>query len=397
MAGLGRLGYYRALGIEPRPSSVSDGDFHQVVLSAYMKCCVAEPERNDTWNLIMTVLMRPDFETWYLRIHGGPDLYSVLDVPCTADVEVIRRQFKQLAKALHPDRRKNPDEDNKWLKIQIDEDMKRVNRAHEVLTNNRAAYDAAGKPYDLLANGRAADDENVSDPEQDEPFQQKPKRKRKRANTNKNSIQKVNIVVPLTDLYKGTTRDIRYKRGVRLPDDTWTSYDLVTRIVIPARTSPGHFATRVVAGEYCESIGRMADVHFYAVLPDDPCMYRVEGLNIGVDVDVSLTDMVCGGGTYFVAFPDAPTDYKEMKLTRKVHHGSKIVLQGQGFRDPNEPGVFGDLVCTVRVIVPEMRGPRVAKAFRVAIDALLSNDIFVSETMATNILGTEQDPDQLAF
>lgn len=65
------------------------------------------------------------------------DMYEILGVSRSASTQEIRKAYKQLVKIWHPDKNKNPDAPNKFMKI---------NEAYETLTddNKRALYDRYG-------------------------------------------------------------------------------------------------------------------------------------------------------------------------------------------------------------------------------------------------------------
>jgi molecular chaperone DnaJ len=67
-----------------------------------------------------------------------PDYYKILESPQNATDEEIKKQYRHLAKKIHPD--KNKEEKSEEIMIQI-------NKAYEVLSNKELR-----KKYDMYLN-----------------------------------------------------------------------------------------------------------------------------------------------------------------------------------------------------------------------------------------------------
>ncbi|MGI0056009.1 MAG: DnaJ domain-containing protein [Nitrosarchaeum sp.] len=67
-----------------------------------------------------------------------PDYYKILEIPQNATHEEIKKQYRQLAKKIHPD--KNKEEKSEEIMVQI-------NKAYEILSNKELR-----KKYDMYLN-----------------------------------------------------------------------------------------------------------------------------------------------------------------------------------------------------------------------------------------------------
>ncbi|KAL6246923.1 hypothetical protein RBB50_006230 [Rhinocladiella similis] len=85
------------------------------------------------------------------------DYYADLDLPSTADSEEIKKQFRYLAKQLHPDR-------NPGHEVEVVPKFQAVQAAHEILSDpvEKAKYDAARAK--IAARNAAAAATNYTDP-----------------------------------------------------------------------------------------------------------------------------------------------------------------------------------------------------------------------------------------
>jgi curved DNA-binding protein len=362
---------------------------------------------------IREVLTRPKWREWYTQVHCGTSYYAVLGVRKTCTTDDIRRAYKALARELHPDRRNNAiTRNNVHLTAQAVMDMQRVNAAHAVLTQSRALYDTARAPYDFNpgapqapeSDGSADDgsaDDGYDDPADGDPARGPSPRSSKRRKTQKAPApdpgpQKVVLVVPLSDLYGGTKRTVELARGYELEDGTWVTRVVPFTIRIPERTMPGHFATRSAAGEYHPGRRGCADIWFIAELPGEAAPFTVAGSNLHTRATVDLVSAVTGHGEYRVLHPTDFTLIRRVKLSRRLKHGETVTVRGLGLRDLATDRL-GDLICTVDVRYPEMRGPRVAKAFRACLAALFSDNLFESEAMTTAVLHDGPGADATLF
>jgi hypothetical protein len=80
--------------------------------------------------------------------------YQILGISPTSDLDEIRRRYRFLAKAYHPDRFTDPQR-----KLEAEKEMQRINEAYSVLSNpkKRVDYD---RQFSLKENGHLDDEDN---------------------------------------------------------------------------------------------------------------------------------------------------------------------------------------------------------------------------------------------
>ncbi len=291
------------------------------------------------------------------------DPYSELGVSRGASQEEIRKSFRKLAKALHPDQ--NPGDPK------AEERFKRVSAAFDIVGDpaKRKKYDrgeldadgrethpgfrpggpgggspfGAGGPFQGGFRGGDADGVNFDDI-LGEMFGRgggagAAAGGRTRGFAAKGPDVRARLEIDLEDAIKGATRRITFGDGKSLD------------VTIPKGASEGQVLRLRGQGQAGRGGGAPGDALIELAIRPHP-LYRREGADLHMDLPIALPDAVLG------AKVDAPTPDGAVSLTvpKGANSGATLRLRGRGGVDP-DGGRRGDLFARLMIVLPEPPGP----------------------------------------
>ncbi len=284
------------------------------------------------------------------------DFYNILSVSKTASDDEIKRAYRKLAKKYHPDR--NPDNPK------AEEKFKEVQQAYDTLgdSEKRSQYDQYGevgvgqwstdprgqKVYSWGGSGSAVGVDDLEDLFSsfggggkrasifDEIFGGQ--RGRQSMASQRGQDHQQNITLTFEQAIRGTTLTLQMKMGHNGRPET-------IEIKIPAGVSQNQ-KIRIAGRVPGLRGGPPGDL--YLVCDIKPhAYYTREGLDLYVDVPVSITEAVLGGKI------DVPTlDGKvSMSLPPGTPGGTRLRLKGKGVQKKGDaPG--GDLYVVINMTPP---------------------------------------------
>ncbi len=293
------------------------------------------------------------------------DYYRILGIDKSASEKEIKRAYRQLARQYHPD--KNPDDKS------AEERFKEINEAYEVLGDpeNRAKYDQLGRSYHRFqqmggspggfdfsqwsaAGGPRAGYQQVNIDFDDflggssgfsEFFRNifsggaRTQRTdfdslygRQSQTTGQNLEHKITIT--LAEAFHGTTRTLSRNGGEQFTAKVPRGAKTGTKVRLRGKGLPGPSGP--------------GDLYL-AIQVQSHEIFERDGNNLKVTVPVAVVSAVLGGKV------NVPTLTGSVKLTipAGTQGGRTFRLKGKGMPDLRKRDVFGDLLATVRIIVPE--------------------------------------------
>ncbi|MDQ0349699.1 J domain-containing protein [Ancylobacter vacuolatus] len=309
------------------------------------------------------------------------DPYEILGVARNADQNEIKRAFRKLAKKLHPDANKDSPK--------AQEQFAELNAAHEILSDvdkrgqfDRGEIDAEGKPrgFEGFPGGgfnrgfrRAAPGENPY-----ESFSFGPEGARRSGHGPHDAGGFDDVIADILGGLGGRGRGKARGAGGEMPrggDVDITVPVALERIVeggsvkvhlpngravevkIPAGAVEGHRMRLKGQGEPSPFGGAPGDA--YVVVAYAPHRhFRIEGSDLRTDVPLPLADAVLGGKVR------VPTLGGEVALSVPAHtqSGRTFRLRGKGL--PKADGAAGDLLATMRIMLPEAPDPELEELMR---------------------------------
>ncbi len=269
------------------------------------------------------------------------DLYAILGVKKSDSPDAIKKQYRKLARELHPDKTKG---DKK-----LEERFKDVSEAYEVLSDDKkkAEYD---EMRDALKSGRMP--RGGSNPQggfQQGGFQQ---------GGDFNDI--------FGDLFGGGGRR-GPRRGQDLQTQTTISFrDSIYGSEITIRTGAEPFTTRIPAGikdgakiklkgRGAQGDGGPGDLFVVVHVTPHPLFKRDEN-NLLMTLPVTFTETALGAD---IAVPTLGGDDVTVRLAPGTPNGKKLKIKGQGISRNHEQG---DLILTIDVQVPQRVDGKAKKA-----------------------------------
>lgn len=269
------------------------------------------------------------------------DLYAILGVKKSDSPDAIKKQYRKLARELHPDKTKG---DKK-----LEERFKDVSEAYEVLSDDKkkAEYD---EMRDALKSGRMP--RGGSNPQggfQQGGFQQ---------GGDFNDI--------FGDLFGGGGRR-GPRRGQDLQTQTTISFrDSIYGSEITIRTGAEPFTTRIPAGikdgakiklkgRGAQGDGGPGDLFVVVHVTPHPLFKRDEN-NLLMTLPVTFTETALGAD---IAVPTLGGDDVKVRLAPGTPNGKKLKIKGQGISRNHEQG---DLILTIDVQVPQRVDGKAKKA-----------------------------------
>jgi len=285
------------------------------------------------------------------------DYYKTLGVEKMASQDDIQRAYRKLARKYHPDINKASDAEEKF---------KQINEAYEVLgdPDKRAKYDRFGSGRDgQFVNQGYQDGENVqfhfsnADPGQFSDFFQNlfggggwnfteessfrgGGVRRRRGRDHETAIN-----ISLADAYHGAMKSIELERAEPgsdgRPTRTRRNYD----ITIPQGVTDGSLIRLAGQGGSGSGGGGAGDLFLRVnILPDH--RFTLNGHDLATTVDITPWEAALGAKVM------VPTVDGRINLTvaAGTQSGQSLRVRGKGM--PVAPGRFGDLLVTVRIVVP---------------------------------------------
>lgn len=269
------------------------------------------------------------------------DLYEILGVSKDASEEDIKKAYKKLAVKYHPD--KNPG--NK----EAEEKMKEINNAYNVLSDpdNKRKYDMGG---DNMGGGFGFDPFDIASRMRDFGFGFGGGFRSNQGFQQKGRDIKIDLGISLEEIYKGTTKKIRFNHSVSCKTcsgtggkestcDVCNGQGMVVQIV---ETQFGRMVNQRICGK-CNGAGKVIV---------DPCK-------------------TCNGAGAVVS-----TDVADIVIPQGCENGHTMIVKGGG--DFIKGGVSGDLY----VVINELPHPNTQRQ---------GNDMIkkINLTYLDFILGTE--------
>ena len=296
------------------------------------------------------------------------DYYETLGVPRDADADQIKKAFRRLARKFHPDVSKEP---NAELR------MKEINEANAVLSDpeKRAAYDALG-------SGHAAGEEFRPPPDWDAGFEFSrggfsggeaadfsdffselfgrmgaagPGERRGARGPARGEDHYAKILLDIEDAWRGGQQRI----SLRVP-----KLDERGRVVLDTRTldvqiPPGVREGQLIrlAGQGSAGAGQAPPGDLYLEVHFKPHpRFRLEGRNLLMELPVAPWEAALGA-VVPVALPDGKT--LRIRIPPGAQTGGELTAHAKGV--PGEPP--GDLVLTLRVVLPPADTPRAKELY----------------------------------
>jgi DnaJ-class molecular chaperone len=283
------------------------------------------------------------------------DYYETLGVPRTASTEEIRKAFKKLARTEHPDAR--PDDPGAQKRFA------EITEAWEVLGNpeKKARYDQFGHGFHGRANpfeGRANPFQGGGDPFEDG-----------HGFRGFTSGAKVDLEDLLGGMFgggkRGGGRGGRVRRGEDARAEITVAFDVAAEggehgLTLQSGSQVEHITVRIPAGiEHGKTIrlagqgnpgaggGPAGDLLVTVNVAPHP-WFRREGMNLVVDVPVTITEASLGGK---IEVPTLSEGEFLISIPPGTSSGRRLRLKGKGVRNPRT-GERGDLFAVVKVTVP---------------------------------------------
>jgi|SRR5450631_1579371 DnaJ-class molecular chaperone len=307
------------------------------------------------------------------------DPYAVLGVEKSADLAEIKKVFRKLAKKLHPDQSKDPKAKDKFAEI---------NAAYEILGDEkkRAAFDrgeidAEGKPrfhgfegfgaegpgfgrrsqaggpgfqhFEFNFGGGqpgAAEGLNASDIFADL-FGAGAAGGRRRgargpgAPPPRGEDVSADVTISLGEAVKGTTARVTLPTGRAL------------EVSVPAGIEDGKPIRLKRQGKQSPHGGEPGDAMVTVHIAKHP-YFRVEGRDLRLDLPVTLYEVVLGGKVNAPALDSTV----ELTIPPGSNGGRTLRLRGKGL--PNPQGAAGDLLVTLKIVLPDEADTELASLMR---------------------------------
>lgn len=304
------------------------------------------------------------------------DPYEVLGVSRSAGDSEIKKAYRKLAKAFHPD--SNPDDPK------AEERFSEATAAYDLLTDKdkRARYDrgeidADGNPrfqgfegfgqrgarthrqegprgtrwsYTTSGGAGAFDPDDILGQVFGRGFgagsggpreqRRGPRRPRSRGEDVAASLE-----IDLADAAKGATRRIRMQTGREVD------------VKIPAGIGSGK-QIRLKGQGWPDPMGGLSGDALITIKVRQHPQFTVSGSDLRHDLDVPLHDAVLGGTVRVPTLEGAV----EMKIPAWTSSGRTLRLKGKGL--PEQGGGSGDLLVSVRIVLPEKPDPELEALMR---------------------------------
>jgi len=301
------------------------------------------------------------------------DYYEILGVPRAASEEEINRAYRKLARQYHPDVNKSPDAPDKF---------KRVNEAYEVLHDpeKRKRYDHLGPSWQQGQGftpppGYENVEVHFGGPEGEADFSEFFRsvfgdmsglgagfgtRSRRRGAEGvwrrRGSDHEAEIELSLEEAAHGATKAIELEtlepggNGVARPGHK------TYQVTVPPGVSNGSRIRLAGQGGQGADGGGAGDLYLRVRLKPDR-RFHVEGHNLRTSVDVAPWEAALGAEVQVPTLEGVAT----VKVPPGTSSGQSLRLRGKGL--PRRSGQAGDLLATLRIVVPKTLSPRERNLF----------------------------------
>jgi DnaJ-class molecular chaperone len=299
------------------------------------------------------------------------DPYTVLGVAKTADIAEIKKAYRKLAKKLHPDQSKDPKAKDKFAE---------VSAAYEILGDEkkRAAFDrgeidAEGKPrfqgFEGFGAGAPGGPGGFTRRAPGGGFEHFEFRTAPGGGFDAGDI--------FSDLFGGAQRrggqsrplprgeDVEAQLTVSLREAVHGSKSRVTlptgrtlEVSVPAGVEDGQQIRLKGQGHPSQFGGEPGDAMVTVKIAKHP-YFRVDGRDLRLDLPVTLYEAVLGGKV------NVPTLDGQVELNVPAGSnggGRTLRLRGKGLPNPN--GTAGDLLVTLRIVLPDEIDPELKELAR---------------------------------
>ena len=272
----------------------------------------------------------------------GDDYYAILGVKKSDNADAIKKQYRKLARELHPDKTKG---DKK-----LEEKFKDVSEAYEVLSDDKkkAEYD---EMRDAFKSGRA------------------PRGGFQQGQGFPGGFQTGGDFSDIFgDLFGGGGRR-GPRRGQDLQTQTTISFrDSVYGSEITIRTGVEPFTTRIPAGikdgakiklkgRGAPGEGGPGDLFIVVHVTPHPLFKRDEN-NLLMTLPVTFTEATLGAD---IAVPTMSGEEVKVRLAPGTPNGKKLKIKGHGIKRNHEQG---DLILTIEVQVPQRLDSKAEKLLK---------------------------------
>ncbi len=263
------------------------------------------------------------------------DLYAILGVKKSDGLDAVKKQYRKLARELHPDKTKG---DKK-----LEEKFKDVSEAYEVLSDDkkRAEYDEMRNSFKAGGIPRGG-------------FQQQPS----------GFQQGGDFADIFGDLFGGRRGP---SKGQDLQTQTSISFrDSVYGSEITIRTGAEPFTTRIPAGikdggkiklKGRGSPGQAGPGDLFVVVHVTPHpLFKRDENNLLMTLPVTFTEATLGAD---ISVPTLSGEEVKVRLAPGTPNGKKLKIKGHGIKRNHEQG---DLIVTIDVQVPQRVDGKAKKA-----------------------------------
>ena len=278
------------------------------------------------------------------------DYYSELGVPRDADEKQIKQAYRRLARKHHPDL--NPDDKA------AEDRFKKVNEAYEVLSDpdSRKKYDRYG------ANWRDVDRMGSAAGGYEPPFTWTGRAHRGAGGFGGQSVD-FDDLLGSSPFGRGRTAPARLETSVTVSFEEAMAGTTRT-VTITTRAGERRLEVTIPSGVKTGSVVRVnprqgQEVHLnIEVIPH--VRFTREGDDLHTEVEVPLEDAVLGGEVSVQTLRRRLS----LKIPPESQNGQKIRLKGQGMPRLGSPESVGDLLVTVRPILPRNLSDEEQELFR---------------------------------
>lgn len=295
------------------------------------------------------------------------DYYKTLGIERGASQQEIQRAYRKLARKYHPDINKAGDSEEKF---------KQLNEAYEVLGDpeKRTKYDRLGSSWSSNFEGfEAPGDGNVhfsfssENPGKFSDFfqnlfgggwrfgEQEDLRgggiRRRRGRDHESGI-----TISLAEAYHGATKSIDLERVETGADGSSIRARSTYEVHIPRGITEGSLIRLVGKGGVGSGGGEFGDLYLRVTIVPD-ARFTLKGHDLATTVDIAPWEAALG------AKVTVPTMDGQINLTVPSGTQSGRILRVRGKGMPVASGAYGDLMVTVRIVVPVHLTPRERELF----------------------------------
>jgi curved DNA-binding protein len=304
------------------------------------------------------------------------DYYEILGVDRSASQKEIQKAFRKLAQEFHPDVNSAPGAEDKF---------KRINEAYEVLKDpeKRKRYDTLGNNWQagqdftpppgfenfgfrfgsgsggaggfsdffeaLFGGSSPFGNQSPFGGGRGDPYGfgggERTGPQSRRASPQRGRNHEATIEISLEDAAKGATRTIELGIPGSGPGGFSTASKKSYQVKIPQGVTDGSRIRLAGQGDKGSSGGPDGDLFLKVRLRRDP-RFEVTGHNLRTKVDIAPWAAVLGTEVQ-VPTLDSPVT---MKIPAGTQSGQTLRLRGKGI--PSAKGAAGDILVTVRVLIP---------------------------------------------